>query len=56
MKLKICEDEKELYLKLSNHFIKKYDIKANMSVDIIPIDKDNFRMIINKKGFKVKVK
>ena len=54
MKLKICEDKKGLYLKLTKQFIKKYGIKAGMTVSITPIDRNSFRMITNKKNFIVR--
>ncbi len=54
MKLKICEDKKGLVLRLTKPFIEKYGIKAGVLVNITPIDKDNFRMIINKENFIVR--
>ena len=54
MKLKICEDGKGLYLKLSKLFTKKYGIKVGMSVSITPIDKNSFKMMFNKKNLYVR--
>ena len=53
MKLKIC-DKKGLYLRLTRLFAKKYGVKAGMLASIIPIDKDSFKMIIDKKNFIVR--
>ena len=56
MKVKICEDKKGLVLRLIKPFIEKYSIKAGMMVSIEPIDKNNFRMTIDKEDFIVRKK
>ena len=56
MKLKICEDKKGLVLRLTIPFIERYNVEANMMVSIVPIDKNNFRMTIDKKDFIVRKK
>jgi len=56
MKLNICEDKKGLVLRLTAPFIEKYDIKDGIMISIVPIDKNNFRMTIDKKDFIVRKK